>query len=145
MHRVTSHKGHSWPDLACLSDLNSLRLPGTVFYECVLSCFSHVQLFETLRRVVRQSPLSMGFSRQEDWTELPFPPPGESSWLRDRSWFFCIAGGFFTAEPLGKYTWTISGFLNMPCSLSAKGLCSSSFLYTGSPLPLPDLTSLVNS
>ena len=33
---------------------------------CVmLSCFSHVRLFATLRTVAHQAPLSMGFSRQE--------------------------------------------------------------------------------
>ena len=25
----------------------------------------------------RQAPLSMGFSRQEYWSGLPFPPPGD--------------------------------------------------------------------
>ena len=27
--------------------------------------------------VARQAPLSTGFSRQEDWSGLPFPPPGD--------------------------------------------------------------------
>ena len=27
--------------------------------------------------VARQAPLSMGLSRQEDWSGLPFPPPGD--------------------------------------------------------------------
>ena len=27
--------------------------------------------------VARQAPLSMGFSRQEDWSGLPFPSPGD--------------------------------------------------------------------
>ena len=27
--------------------------------------------------VARQAPLSMGFSRQEHWSGLPFPPPGD--------------------------------------------------------------------
>ena len=36
---------------------------------------SRVQLFVTLWTVVHQSPLSMGFSRQESWSELLFPPP----------------------------------------------------------------------
>ena len=27
--------------------------------------------------VARQAPLSMGFSRKEYWSELPFPPPGD--------------------------------------------------------------------
>ena len=39
---------------------------------CMLSCFSCVQLFATLWTVARQTPLSMGFSRQEDWSGLPF-------------------------------------------------------------------------
>ena len=32
--------------------------------------------FATLWTVVRQASLSMGFPRQEYWSELPFPPPG---------------------------------------------------------------------
>jgi hypothetical protein len=39
-----------------------------------LSC---VQLCETLWTVAHQAPLSMGFSRQEYWSGLPFPPPGD--------------------------------------------------------------------
>ena len=38
---------------------------------------SHVQLFATLWTVACQAPLSMGFSRQEYWSGLPFPPPGD--------------------------------------------------------------------
>ena len=37
---------------------------------------SHVQLFPTLWTVASQAPLSMGFSRQEYWSALPFPSPG---------------------------------------------------------------------
>ena len=43
----------------------------------MLSCFSHVRLFATLGIVARQAPLSMGFSRQEYWSGLPDPPPGD--------------------------------------------------------------------
>ena len=39
------------------------------------SQFSPVQLFATLWTVAFQSPLSMGFSWQEYWSGLPFPPP----------------------------------------------------------------------
>ena len=39
-----------------------------------LSC---VWLFATPRTVARQVPLSMGFSRQEYWSGLPFPSPGD--------------------------------------------------------------------
>ena len=41
----------------------------------VFSCFCCVQLFVTPWMVARQAPLSMGFSRQEYWSELPCPPP----------------------------------------------------------------------
>ena len=46
--------------------------------ECwaMLSCFSCIQLFATPWTVALQAPLSMGFSRQEYWSGLPFPPPG---------------------------------------------------------------------
>ena len=39
---------------------------------CMLS---HVWLFATLWTVAHQIPLSMGFSRQEDWSELPVSAP----------------------------------------------------------------------
>ena len=38
---------------------------------------SHVQLFATLWTVAHQAPLSMGFSRPEYWSGLPFPSPGD--------------------------------------------------------------------
>ena len=44
---------------------------------CVLSCFSHVQLCETLWAVAHQAPLSMRFSRKEYWSGLPCPPGGD--------------------------------------------------------------------
>ena len=44
---------------------------------CVLSSFSLVWLFATLWTVAHQAPLSMAFSRQECWSGLPCPPPGD--------------------------------------------------------------------
>ena len=41
---------------------------------CVLSC---AQLFATPRTVAHQAPLSMEFSRQEYYSALPFPSPGD--------------------------------------------------------------------
>ena len=38
---------------------------------------SHVQLLVTTWTVARQAPLSTGFSRQEYWSGLPCPPPGD--------------------------------------------------------------------
>ena len=43
---------------------------------CVLNCFSRVCLW-TLWTLAHQAPLSMGFSRQEYWSGLPCPSPGD--------------------------------------------------------------------
>ena len=43
----------------------------------MLSRFSRVLLFATPWIVARQVPVSMGFSRQEQWNGLLFPPPGD--------------------------------------------------------------------
>ena len=66
---------------------------------------SHVQLFVTPWTVVLQAPLSMEFSRQEDWNGLPFPTPGvlpdpgiEPPSLASP----VLAGEFFTTMPPGK-------------------------------------------
>ena len=37
--------------------------------------FSLIQFFAVLQTVAHQAPLSMGFSRQEYWSGLPFPSP----------------------------------------------------------------------
>ena len=44
-----------------------------------LSHFSHVRFFATPWTVAHQAPLSMGFSRQEYWSGLPFPSPMHES------------------------------------------------------------------
>ena len=44
---------------------------------CMLSHFSSVWLFVTLRTLAQQAPLSVEFSGQEYWRELPCPPAGD--------------------------------------------------------------------
>ena len=44
---------------------------------CMLSRFSHILFFAILCTVPCQTPLSMEFSRQEYWSGLPCPPPGD--------------------------------------------------------------------
>ena len=63
---------------------------------------SSVLLFVTLWTVAHQAPLSMGFSRQEYWNELPFPPPGNLPNPGIESTSPTLADGFFTTEPPGK-------------------------------------------
>ena len=83
---------------------------------CILNYFCSVRLCVTLQTLACQAPLSMGFSRQEYWSELPCPP------LRDfpdsgtepvSLTSPVLAGGFFTTEPPGKPS-TISAF-HIPC------------------------------
>ena len=66
------------------------------------SVLSQVQCFVTLWTVACQAFLSLGFSQQEYWSGLPFPPLGS---LPDRgieSVSPLLAGGFFTTEPSEK-------------------------------------------
>ena len=67
-----------------------------------LGCFSRVQPFATLWTVARQSPLSMGFPRQEYWSELPSPSPEDLPDPGIEPEFPALAGRFLTAQPLGK-------------------------------------------
>ena len=50
---------------------------GLCVHPCMLSSFSHARLFVTPWTVAHQAPVSMGFSRQDDWSRLPHPPPGD--------------------------------------------------------------------
>ena len=60
-----------------------------------------VQLFSTPWTVAHQAPLSMGFPRQEYWSGLPFPSPGDLPDPGIKLVFHVLAGGFFTTEPAG--------------------------------------------
>jgi len=56
--------------------------------------------FVTPWTVAHQAPLSMEFPRQEHWSGLPFPSPGDLSNLAMESVSPALAGGFFTvAKP----------------------------------------------
>ena len=52
--------------------------------------------------VVYQAPLSMGFSRQEYQSGLPFPSPGDLPDPGIKPASPALAGRFFTTEPAGK-------------------------------------------
>ena len=66
--------------VAVLSQI-SLRSPGTV------AC---------------QAPVSMGFPKQEYWTGLSFPSPGDLPDPGIEPWSPVLAGRLFPAEPPGK-------------------------------------------
>ena len=74
---------------------------------CVCVCV-HVRLVvsDSLRPyglyVAYQAPLSVGSSRQEDWSGLPFPPPGDLPHPGIKPAAPALAVTFFTTEPPGQ-------------------------------------------
>ena len=75
-------------------DLGHYDRSGSVQFSC-----SVVSDFVTPWTAARQAPLSMGFSRQEYWSGLPFPPPGDlpDPGMEPMSLASpASAGGFFT-------------------------------------------------
>ena len=74
----------------------------SIILACLLSHFGRIQLFATLWTVARQAPLSMGFSRQEYWSGLPCPPPGDlpDPEIKPRS--PALQAHSLPAEPPGK-------------------------------------------
>ena len=67
---------------------------------CVLNC---VQFFATLWTIAHQDFLSMGFFKQEYWSGLPFPPPGDlpnPGIEPGASASSALAGEFFTASAI---------------------------------------------
>ena len=67
--------------------------------------------FVTPWTVACQVPLSMEFSRQEDWSRLPFSSPRDLPDSGIKPAFPAIAGGFFTTEAPGQPIYVISGLL----------------------------------
>ena len=67
---------------------------------------SRVQFFVTPWTVAHQVPQSMEFSRQEHWSGLPFPTPGDTPNSGTELVFLVsptLTGRFFTTEPPGKH------------------------------------------
>ena len=90
----------------------------------VLSCFSHVWLFAILWTVAHKAPLSMGFSRQEYWSGLSCPPPGDlpNPGIKPVSLMsLVLAGRFFTTST----TWETHLFQVLALSASMSVIYSS--------------------
>ena len=78
----------------------------------------------TLWAAACQAPLSMGFSRQEHWSGLPFPSPGDlpDTWIEPR--YLALQANSSPSEPLWKpiirpsssYTWFLCSFDISSCS-----------------------------
>ena len=74
----------------------------SVVCACTLSHFSCIWLYATIWTAACQAPLSLGFSRQEYWSRLRCPPPGNPPYL-----------GIKTAS-LSLLNWQAGSLLPMP-------------------------------
>ena len=69
---------------------------------CDVKSLSRVRLFVTLWTVARQAPLSMGLSRQEYWSGVPFPSPGDLPDPGIEPGSPTLEADALTSEPPGK-------------------------------------------
>ena len=102
-----------WP----LSQEGSIGPCLVIAHARMLSCFSCVQGFTTPWALNCQTPLCMGFSKQEYWSGLPSPPPGDLTLV---SSITCSAGRGFTTEPPGKPRVTVYKLPIIICVKRAK-------------------------
>ena len=104
-------------------------------HACTLSRFSRVWLCATLQTAAHQAPLSIGFSRQEYWSGLPFPSPFSHISYQYSILVFCGAMVYRSCANV-----ILTGYMS-PC------LCFYSCLlhlweYTGPALHLPQPSGL---
>ena len=87
-----------------------------------------MQLFVTLWTVAHQAPLSMWFSMQKYWSELPIPFSGDlpDPGIEPKS--PALAGGFFTAEPSGKPLFYVVVQFSQHCLLKRRSFLRCVFL-----------------
>ena len=91
---------------------------------------SRVRLFATPWTVAHQAPLSMGFPRQEYWSGLPFPSPGDlpDPGIGPRS--PTLQADALTSEPPGKPIFTFPQFSTSGSSKSLSFVLSLFFAIT---------------
>ena len=124
---------HEWSVLKCIlfplikSEVKSL---------------SHVWLFATPWTVAYQAPLSMGFCRQECWSRLPFPSPGDLPNLGIEPGSPALQADALPSEPPGK-PWSCSVVSNSatPWTVAHQAPPSMEFsrqrYWSGLPFPSP--------
>ena len=101
------YTGHQHLELVWLIFIMFPEQPHVDRSVCVcVRLLNPVQLFATPWTVARQAPLSMRFPRQESWSGLPCPPPGDlpDPGIEPTSVASpALAGGFFITASPGKH------------------------------------------
>ena len=89
------------------SSLSAIRVVSSVYLKVKVKSLSRVRLFATPWTVAYQAPLPMGFSRQEYWSGLPFPSPGDLPDPGIEPGSSAFQADALTSEPPGKplYIW----------------------------------------
>ena len=110
----------------------------------MLSHFSRVQLFATPWTVAHQAPLSMGISRQEQRSELAWPPPGDlpNPGIKTASLTSpAFAAGLFTTSA----TWAAQVSVQFSCSVVSDSLQPHGLQHARPPCPSPNPRVYSNS
>ena len=84
---------------------------------CVCVRLSRVRLFTTPWTVAHQAPLSMVFSRQEYWSDLPCPPPGHLPNPGIKPSSLALQADPLPSEPTFYYSVTITWYFSVPVPL----------------------------
>ena len=92
--QVSCNEIREWPNGYVKVTVKSWLLFGEVISLVLCACIlsrSVVSNSVTPRTAAHQTPLSVGFARQEYWSGLPFPPPGDrpDSGIEPRSLLHC--------------------------------------------------------
>ena len=73
------NKSYGGDHFVIYRNIKSLCCAPRTIMLLLLSCISRVRLCATPQMAAQQAPLSLGFSRQEHWSGLPFPSPMHAS------------------------------------------------------------------
>ena len=115
---LTIQNHHCLPACGYCLSICSVQVVYKHRHACMLSCFTRARLFATLWTVAHQTPLSVGFSRQEYWSGLPCPPPGDlpDPGMEPVSLMSpALAGGFFTTSATSEIQRSLTITYNNYC------------------------------
>ena len=100
-NKYSQRKGFSY--WAIFQSVKPCKWSLTGNHESEVKSLGRVQLFASPWTVAYQAPPSMGFSRQEYWSELPFPSPGDLPYPGIEPWSPAFQADTLTSKPPGKW------------------------------------------
>ena len=110
---ITSLVNHFSPSMVATALTPIVLLLWIFSWKKKVKLLSRARLFVTPWTVAYQAPLSMGFSRKEHWSELPFPSPGDLPDSGTEPVSPTLQADALLSEPPGK---SIFSYLAFKCS-----------------------------